>query len=331
MKSIFLVDLNKDKSKINPYLSETLIDKINHTLLKKEKVILYINKRGSYNLFICGDCSNIKKCPRCDVSLSVHEFDNKLVCHHCWYEEDIIYKCSRCWWVNLNKVWVWIQQIEKVIRENYPNLKIHRFDTDNIKTKIDKENALSNIQNSDIIIWTKMITTWFNFSKIGLIWVILLEQELQIPEYDTHEKVFFNIKQLLWRWWRVGQYTDIVIQTYSPNNESIKSIIYNNYKEFFINTLKERKIFWYPPFWEYVVLRYKNIDKNKSIDYMSKFYEKLISLNDRWLDIIFVKNVIKRNNQFFSKIIIKWNNLRDFISLIKKDILRNKDMSVIFK
>jgi|GEM_PF-2299208 hypothetical protein len=42
-----------------------------------------------------------------------------------------------------------------------------------------------------------MITTGFNFSKVGLVAVILIEQELQMQKYNSEEKLFTNIKQLI--------------------------------------------------------------------------------------------------------------------------------------
>jgi primosomal protein N' len=44
-----------------------------------------------------------------------------------------------------------------------------------------------------------MITTGFDFKNIGLIGIILLEQELLSAQYNTEEKVVSNIKQLIGR------------------------------------------------------------------------------------------------------------------------------------
>jgi hypothetical protein len=42
-----------------------------------------------------------------------------------------------------------------------------------------------------------MLTTGFDFDAIGLVTVILIEQELQIAKYNSEEKLYTNIKQLL--------------------------------------------------------------------------------------------------------------------------------------
>lgn len=329
MKNIYLVNLNIDKSKF-AYISNTLINFIKKALDNNKKTILYINKRWMYDLLICADCNHLKKCPKCDIALSIHKNPEMLICHHCSYTEKISLNCEKCFWSNLKKIWIWTEQVEESILKIFPKVKIFRLDSDNIKNSTLKKEALENINNSEIIIWTKMITTWFDFKNIWVIWIILIEQELQIPKYDTEEKIFQNIKQLIWRWWRSWEETDIIIQTFIPNNNIIKNIIDLNYKDFLKETLLERKLFNYPPFCELITIRYKDKNEKKSIDYINYLKEKLDSLNSWGFEIIKVENIIKRDNQYFSYIIIKWHNIRDFLQNIKKEILTNKNLVLIF-
>lgn len=330
MKNIYTIDLTKDKSKKSEYLSETLLSKIENSLKQNKKAILYINKRWAYNLLICEDCNDLKKCPRCDISLHVHINPLKLICHHCSYEKEFPLTCDNCNSTNLKKIWVWTQHIEETIKKFFFGKKVFRMDTDSIKNIKEKNEALENIKNADIIIWTKMITTGFDFRDIWVIWIILLEQELQIPKYDTEEKIYSNIKQLIWRWWRIWDETDIIIQTFIPNNEMIKSIVELNYKDFFKKTLEERKLFNYPPFCEIVTLRYKDKSSENALNNMKNLKEKIEKFNNWDFEIILNSNTFKRNNQFFAQIIIKWNNIRTFLENIKKDIFEEKDLTVIF-
>lgn len=331
MKNLYLVDLTLDKSKQSNYLSNLLIKHIGETLNENKKTILYLNKRWAYNLLICEDCSNIEKCPRCDIALSVHQKPDRLLCHHCWFVKNMIITCEKCWNTRLKSIWVWTQQIEDNIKKIFPNINIFRLDSDNIANKTQKSETLQNIKNAQIIIWTKMITTWFDFHDIKTIWVILLEQELQIPKYDTEEKIYSNIKQLLWRAWRLWNDSNVIIQTFIPENEMVKNIINLNYKDFFKKTLEERKLFGYPPFLEYCTLRYKNINEKKTLEFINDFKIKLDKLNNWKYEIIKLDTLNKRDNQFFWKIVIKWQNIRELLQLIKADILKNKDLVVIFE
>ncbi|MDQ7023750.1 MAG: hypothetical protein Q9M97_09780 [Candidatus Gracilibacteria bacterium] len=211
-----------------------------------------------------------------------------------------------------------------------------------MKTKKSKSEAIQNLEKADIIIGTKMITTGFNFDKVGLIGVILLEQELQIPKYNTEESVYINIRQLIGRGGRVGQKTDFIIQSFIPDNEIVQSIIYDNYKSFFIKTLNERKLFNYPPFGEVVTLEYRHSSEKKSLEFMQKLNNKLNILleekNTPLLDkeglgvveIIFNPKSIKKINQYYYKIIIKGDKRRTFIEKIKPEIIRNSGLNVIF-
>jgi primosomal protein N' len=46
------------------------------------------------------------------------------------------------------------------------NINIFRFDLDSIKNKTEKQKALQNLKEANIIIATKMITTGFDFKNI---------------------------------------------------------------------------------------------------------------------------------------------------------------------
>ncbi len=332
---MLIINLNQDKSKINNYLSTTLLKNIEENLKNWKKNILYLNKRWSYNSLICPKCSKVFKCKNCDCSLSIHS--QNMICHICWAWEKILEKCDNCNWENLEKVWVWTEQIEFALKNTFKNSKIFRIDTDIVKNKSEKQKALEQLKDAEIIIWTKMITTGFDFENVGLIWVILFEQELIWNKYNVEENLYSNITQLLWRWWRKWEKTEFLIQTFIPENDLIKQITSGNYKDFFLKSLSERKLFSYPPFKEFVILEYRNKDKQKAFNYTKSLYEKLLchsELDSESLknpEIIFSENSFKKYNQYYFKIILKWENLREFLNCIKSEIFREKNLSVIFE
>ncbi len=328
---LYIINISQDNSKINHYLSNTLLNNIQKTLENKSKVILYLNRRWQFSSLICKDCSMIYKCKFCDISLSVHKFPQKLLCHTCNYEKEVPIKCEKCNWKNLEKIWVWTQQIEESLVKIFPDKNIYRFDIDSLKNKTWKNEALENLNKADIIIWTKMITTGFDFKNIWLIGVVLLEQGLSIPKYDAEENLYFNIKQLIGRWERRGEKTDIFIQTFIPQNETVKSIWENNYKEFFKRTLKERKQFNYPPFCEIATLEYRDRNKNKAEEFIKRLKNKLdIENPKKQFEIILFPEPQKKYNSYHYKILIKWKKIRKFLQTIKPEIMRNSNLVVIF-
>lgn len=187
MKHITLIDLGQDKSTLNPYLSTTLLQSIAQNISQNKKILLYLNKRGSHNLALCRDCQYIYYCPRCDVSLSVHQDIGSLLCHHCSYQSPLPIKCQNCQSTHIDFVGIGTQAIQNALLQAFSQAKIFRMDRDSVASKSQKERAIQDMHQADIIIGTKMITTGFDFHDIGLIAVILLEQELQSPSYDSME------------------------------------------------------------------------------------------------------------------------------------------------
>ena len=327
---MILVNLLQDQSSQNKYISNTLIKELNETLKKWKKAIIYINKKWEYSSLICENCKKIFQCKNCDSSLNIHW--ESMICHICWYSEKLKQKCDNCGSEKLLKVWVWTEQIEKALKNIFPKKYTFRFDTESVKNKTLKINSLETLSKAEIIIWTKMLTTGFDFDAIGLVTVILIEQELQIAKYNSEEKLYTNIKQLLWRWERKWEKTNFIIQSFIPENETIKMICEDNYKNFFIKSLKERKLFNYPPFCEYAILEYRNENKQKALDYSKNLKNKLDNLNtDKKIEIIFVENSFKKFNKFHYKIILKWQNLRYFLKNIKTEIFNNWNLSLIFE
>jgi primosomal protein N' (replication factor Y) (superfamily II helicase) len=113
----YTVNLAHDSSKLSKYLSSTLLSEIENTLKKGEKVLLYLNKRGSYSSLACKDCQYLWECPNCDASLSVHSHPTKLLCHLCTSQFDIPLSCPKCHGTKLLQIGVGTQQIEEALKK----------------------------------------------------------------------------------------------------------------------------------------------------------------------------------------------------------------------
>ncbi len=333
---MLVVNLWKDPSHINSYISNTLLSSIEASLSKWEKTLLYLNKRWEYSSIICQSCQHLLKCNYCDVSMSVHKFPPSCVCHLCSFSQDIPTTCSKCSGTSLQHIGTGTQQIEQSLNDYFQakniDARIVRFDTDSMKTKKSKLEALTSVETSDIIIGTKMVTTGFNFDKIATIGIILIEQELQIAQYNSEESVYTNLQQIIGRWGRKGQKTETIIQSFIPDNPVISHIIHSNYKDFFVGTLSERKMFSFPPFCDIWILEYRHTSKQKASDFLEKLFQKLCLLNeDNTYSIQFNnKQATKKYNQYYYTIVLKWPDLRTFLHQIQLDIIRNSWLSIIF-
>ena len=64
-------------------------------MIKKQQIMLFINRRGYAGFVSCRSCGKAIKCPHCDVGLTLH--DNKhLRCHYCGYDIPMPQTCPEC-------------------------------------------------------------------------------------------------------------------------------------------------------------------------------------------------------------------------------------------
>lgn len=316
---INLIDLNHTKQEF-PLFSYELIEEINKNLGKNKKIILFFNKRWEANSLICKDCNYQLRCPNCDISFTVHKYpENRLICHHCNNKINIPACCPNCDWTNLAQIWIWTQKIEDQIKKLFWKYKILRTDSD----KKNKEwLCLEDIKNAQIIITTEFINS-ISLENVWLVAFLLIEQEFVIPEYDIEEQIFDNIYYNIKRW------SDVIIQTYIPDSKIVKLIIEWNYKNFLVETLKERKTYNYPPYKELVYIWVKNKNLTRVKDIIFKLKNKLDLANNGNYEIFFDKDIFsKKASEFQQKIVIKWNDLQEFLGTIKWEIFRNKEINV---
>ena len=239
--------------------------------------------------------------------------------------------CPTCFGTQLLQIGVGTQQIETALQKYLPNTNIYRFDSDSMKNISSKKQALSQLIQADIIIGTKMITTGFDFEKIGLIAVILVEQELAYPSYDAGEKAYANLKQLIGRGNRKSQETTILLQTFLPKNPLIERLTSGNYKDFFAQTLQERKEFLYPPYTQILSFEYRHKESEKALAFTQKLEASLQEHNSLGsYRILRGTTAFKKNNTYHAKILVQGDDVRSFIAPFTAQILANTALTVIF-
>ncbi|MBN1493563.1 MAG: primosomal protein N', partial [Candidatus Omnitrophica bacterium] len=97
MPKVDVIDLRNEMSRGgNLLISRPLRIAIEQTLVKKESIILFLNRRGYATFVVCMDCGEVVMCKSCKVSLTYHAAAGKLVCHYCNYRIDPIDTCPAC-------------------------------------------------------------------------------------------------------------------------------------------------------------------------------------------------------------------------------------------
>lgn len=246
---VHTIDLREELEKGNRSIfSDVLRELITDRLQKKEQIMLFLNRRGYAGFVSCRKCGHVMKCPHCDVSLSVHG-NGKLMCHYCGYEQMGVKICPECGSKYIGGMKAGTEQVEEIVRKQFPTARVLRMDMDTTRQKDSHENILSQFANqeADILIGTQMIVKGHDFPNVTLVGILAADMSLYASDYRAGERTFQLLTQAAGRAGRGAAKGEVVIQTYSPDHYSIITAANQDYAGFYAEEMAYRSIMEYPP------------------------------------------------------------------------------------
>jgi primosomal protein N' (replication factor Y) (superfamily II helicase) len=243
-------------------LSGPLVEAIEETLLAKEQVLLFLNRRGYASFFLCEACGEIRQCPHCSVSLTLHARNNKVLCHQCDYEEPVPEACGFCHATPLIALGLGTERVEAEVKARFPEAKVARLDRDTVRKKGELERVLGAVQRRevDVLIGTQMVAKGHDFPGIALVGVVLADVALGVPDFRAAERAFALITQVAGRAGRGERLGRVFVQTYNPAHPALQAARTHDVNTFVARELLERREARYPPFWRVALLRIEGLD-----------------------------------------------------------------------
>ena len=310
LPEVFIVDMKSELEHRNFVISKLLDTKIKECLNNKEQVILLLNRRGFSTFITCSNCGFTYKCPHCEISLTYHKNANTLRCHYCGYtkiKDDI---CPECHERGLNYMGMGTEKLEQMIQEKYPDAKVIRMDADTTTKKGAHDKIIKAFKNEEynVLIGTQMISKGLDFPKCTLVGVISADSSLNIPDFRSSERTFSLLDQASGRAGRSTIPGSVVIQTFNPDNETIKAVKNHDYDEFYAKEMKVRKILKYPPYYYLANIKIASKDYHVASTEASKIKKYLENNLDETSIILGPSTAsnFKRNNIYRFSITIKY-------------------------
>ena len=260
-------------------ISKDLHDLIEDRLNKKEQVMLFLNRRG-YNTFVsCRECGEVVKCPKCDVSLSLHN-NGFMMCHYCGYIERHPKACPKCKSTLIGGFGTGTQKVEDEIKKSFPNAKTLRMDKDTTSKKGAYSKILTDFLNhkADILVGTQMIVKGHDFSNVTLVGVILADMSLFTNDYRSGEITFDLLTQAAGRAGRSDREGHVLIQTYQPEHYAIMSAAKQDYESFYNMEMSYRRLLKYPPVYNMMVVLMESEDEQRLIDISKIIYNDILGM-----------------------------------------------------
>jgi primosomal protein N' (replication factor Y) len=230
--------------------SAELISAIEETHAKGEQSIILLNRRGFSQFVLCRSCGEAIRCRNCDITLTYHRRDAKLVCHYCNHREKVPQKCPKCESKYLYFMGEGTEQIEDQLRRRFSELRIARVDRDTTGRRQDMEAILDEFSRGgiDMMVGTQMLAKGHDFHNVTLVGVISVDAGLAMPDFRSGERTFQLLTQVAGRAGRGELPGRVIIQTYYPDHYILKHAQSQNYESFYAQELEFRRRLGYPPF-----------------------------------------------------------------------------------
>ena len=288
MPEVKIVDMRDElRSGNSSIISRNLLASIEQTVNNGDQVILFLNRRGFSTQVLCPECGYRMMCPDCDITLTYHKRDNAAICHYCGRKFKIPEICPECGNSTLSFIGTGTERLEETIEGLVPNAKVERFDLDTAKnsSEINKTLRYFNSGKTNILVGTQILAKGLDFKNVGLVGIILADSSLNIPDYRSPERTFQLITQVSGRAGRECGKSKVILQTYQPEDDTIKKAANRDYYGFYEQELAHRKNMNYPPFSDIITVIF--VDKKGSkteysstLDHANDFRKYLLSMKN---------------------------------------------------
>jgi len=245
---VVIADMRDEVRAGNPgMISAPLRQELETNLSRGEQSILFLNRRGSSRMLLCGECGEAPQCPRCSVPLTYHSANGRLMCHYCGHSERAEKYCPECGGL-MKQVGAGTQKVEEELKTLFPSAGVLRMDADTVSGN--HEAMLDRFENENIpiLLGTQMVAKGLDFENVTLVGVLAADLSLYMDNYHAAERTFSLLTQVVGRAGRGSKDGRAVIQTFTPDNEVITSAAAQDYNSFYAAEIRIRRARQYPPF-----------------------------------------------------------------------------------
>jgi len=248
LPQVTIADLRQEIRRGNPGLiGEALQSELAQNIARGEQSILFLNRRGSSRMLLCGECGCVPQCPRCSVPMTYHSANERLMCHYCSHSERVPEACPDCGGI-MKRIGFGTQKVEEELRQLFPDTGILRMDADT--ASCGHRTLLERFEHEriPILLGTQMVAKGLDFENVTLVGVLSADNSLYADHYRSAERTFNLLTQVVGRAGRGGKTGRAVIQTYTPENDVIRCAASQDYARFYESEIRMRRLRRYPPF-----------------------------------------------------------------------------------
>ena len=278
LPDVDIVDLREEMKMGNDLsLSVPLRHAMMETKAADKQTILLLNRRGASRALVCVDCRETPECPRCNVRLTYHSANNRLMCHYCGHSQAAPERCS-CGG-HMKTIGTGTQKVQTELEYLFPDWKSIRMDTDTVNAVNTHEKILEKFQQEKIpvLIGTQMVAKGLNLPDVTLVGVLDADLGLYTGGYRAGETTFNMLTQVVGRAGRGDTPGRAVIQTLVPEHQVIKLAARQDYDGFYDLEINLRRVQNVPPFGDIAVITVTGQEETAVLRGAAKLRDSLLA------------------------------------------------------
>jgi len=253
-----IVDLRDELAAGNrDLLSRRLVEALGDLdLVRGDRAILVMNRRGAASVVLCRDCGHVETCPDCERPLVYHEAVSVLRCHHCGATVGVPRRCRECGSARIRYLGGGTERVEREVRERFPDARVGRLDRDVVERKGAAERTVDAFADGrlDILVGTSLVTKSLDIPEVTLVGVVSADIALNLPDERAAERTYQLLVQAIGRAGRGERAGRAIVQTYLPDHPVIRAVADGDGAGFYATELALRERFGSPPFGRLVKL-----------------------------------------------------------------------------
>ena len=242
------------------------------------QALVFLNRRGYAPSYLCPSCGWQAECRHCEMRMTLHRKPEALICHHCGQRTPLPRVCPGCGRDGLLAVGLGTQRTEAGLAEMFPDVPLHRIDRDSTRSHRRLEAQLRAIHEGGpaILVGTQMLAKGHHFPNVTLVGVVNADGGFLSADFRAPERTAQLIIQVAGRAGRAERPGEVWIQTYQPDNPSLRALIEEGYPGFARRELAQRRAAGLPPFRPMALVRAEATRAEPAQAFLQQARERLL-------------------------------------------------------
>lgn len=316
---------NTDRS-VSEIFSPALKDELEKNYMRGEQSVLFVQRRGFSKQLLCRECGKVIRCRKCNIAMTYHSKNNRLICHYCGNTAVAPDNCPSCGVGKFETRGFGTERVQQELERLFPGSHVVRMDTDTTSGRDAHEKLISEFvdSNADFLVGTQMIAKGHDFPNVTLVGVVSADSLINMQEFGASERAFQLMAQVAGRAGRAEKPGRAYIQAYNIDDYTIQCAAEQDYEKFYENEILLREALCYPPFYHIGFINFSSQDDKGAYDFgvaVQKCAEEILTKN--MIDGVEIlkpsrRPVQKVNGRYRWRIVFKSESIENMLNLAEK-------------